>query len=211
MMIKKIIVFTNLFVLLVIGQAFSQMRPLTFSEKIENASAIFEGKVIRKACFWNVQHTRIYTSNTIEVYKVFKGDITSSNVEIITEGGEIDYQIHTSSHELELKEGSVGVFMTEPSTVTNPQIKENIIPVFRVYGGTQGFIKYDLLEKTASDPFQKYISIQDQVYKVITDKMGQEYRVIKSFSVDDQSGTNSKKERCRWKCCKKKNKKVKSQ
>lgn len=203
-MIKKIIILANLLVLLISVPAIAQMRALTFSEKIENATDVFEGKVIRKTCFWDAQHSRIHTSNTIEVYKIFKGNITTSEVEIITEGGQVGDEIHTTSHALELKEGSVGIFMVEPSTVVNPQTQENKIPIFRTYGGTQGFIKYDLLEKTASDPFKKYTNITDEVYKAITDKTGQAFREIKFFSIDNPNGTKSKKKRTWFSCCKKK-------
>lgn len=203
-MIKKIIIFSNLLLLLISGQAVAQMRELTFSEKSEKATDIFEGKVIRKKCFWNTPHTLIFTSNTIEVYKVFKGNITTSEVEIITDGGEIDYQIQTSSHELNLDSGNIGVFFAEPTLVTDPQIKESKIPVLKVYGSMQGFIKYDLLDKTASDPFKKYTNIPNEVYKAITDKTGKPFREIKSFNIDNANGTNSKKERTWFRCCKKK-------
>lgn len=203
-MIKKIIILANLFVLLISVRAFAQMRELTFFEKTENATDIFEGKVIRKKCFWNTPHTLIFTSNTIEVYKIFKGNITTSEVEIITEGGEIDYQIQASSHELNLDLGNVGVFFAEPTLVTDPQIKESSIPVLKVYGSTQGFIKYDLLEKTASDPFKKYTNIPDEVYKAIMDKTGKPFREVKSFNMDNPNGTKSKKERTWFRCCKKK-------
>lgn len=203
-MIKKIIILANLLVLLISVRAVAQMRELTFSEKIENATYIFEGKVIHKKCFWNTPHTLIFTSNTIEVYKIFKGNITTSEVEIITEGGEMDYQIQASSHELTLDSGNVGVFFAEPTLVTDPQIKESKIHVWKVYGSTQGFIKYDLLEKTASDPFKKYTNIPDEVYKVIKDKTGKSFREVKSFNIDKQNGTKSKKERTWLRCCKKK-------
>ena len=36
---------------------------------------IAEGKVIEKKSFWNNEHTMIYTANTIEVYKLFKGNL----------------------------------------------------------------------------------------------------------------------------------------
>lgn len=206
-MIKKIIILTNLLVLLVSGQIFAQMRELTLSERIENAKLIFEGKVIRKTCFWNAEHTMIFTSNTIEIYKTFKGDFNSSEINIRTEGGQVGDEIHSSSHELDLKEGDVGVFMVEYVAYSEETV---LMKFLRVYGGPQGFIKYDLLEKTASDPFKKYNSVAD-VYKAITDMTCQSYKVIKPFSMEDPDGTNSKKERCRWKCCKKKNKKKKSQ
>lgn len=203
-MIKKIILFINLFVLLISVQAFSQMRELTFSEKIENSKLVFEGKVIRKTSSWNEEHTLIYTSNTIEIYKIFKGNIVSSQIDILTEGGQVENEIQEATSSLELKEGDIGVFMVEEaSSVIKPQV---IRKFFRAYGGPQGFIKYDLLEKTASDPFKKYNTIQNDVYKAITDKTGQSYKVIKPFSIDEPNSTTTKKRCCWFKCCRKKQK-----
>ena len=200
-MIKKIIIYSNLLILLISGNAFAQMTELPFAQKIENSSDIFEGKVIRKASYWNEKHTLILTSNTIEVYKVFKGNIATSEVDILTDGGQVGYDIQGSESSIVLKEGDIGVFMVNTST-----FNENKILFFRTYGDWQGFIKYDLLEKTASDPFKKYNNIPDGVYKAITDKTGQAFREIKSFNIDNPNGTKSKKERTWFRCCKKKKK-----
>lgn len=199
MTIKKIIVFGNLLILLVSGQAFAQMRELTFSEKIEHSSDIFEGKVIRKTSYWNEAHTLILTTNTLEVYKVFKGNIATSEVDILTDGGQVGYDIQGSESSIVLKEGDIGIFMVNASIV-----KENNILFFRTYGDSQGFIKYDLLEKTASDPFKKYNNIPVEVYKAITDKTGQAFREIKVFNIDKPTEPDSKKKCCWFKFCKKK-------
>ncbi len=207
MTIKKIFFLFNIIVFLINERSFAQMAELPFSQKVEHSSDIFEGKVIHKNSFWNTQHTLMFTSNTIEVYKVFKGNIIASEVEIVTEGGNIGDEIQGSESSLYLNEGYIGIFMAEPSTVANPQTKENKIPVLRAYGSAQGFIKYDLLEKTAADPFKKYNNIQDDLYKAITDKTGQSFQIIKPFSID---GVNSKKGCCWFKCCKKKHKNIPS-
>ena len=59
------------------------------SARVQQAEAVFEGKVIAKKSFWNKQHTYIYTANTVEVYKIFKGNFTATQTEIITPGGVI--------------------------------------------------------------------------------------------------------------------------
>ncbi len=191
---KKIFLLCNILVLLISFRASGQMAELPFSEKIQTATDIFEGKVINKTCFWNDQHTLIFTANTIEIYKVFKGNIRSSEVEIITEGGQIDNEIQDVESNLNLKEGDIGVFIAEISKVFTPKSKENKIPVYRTYGGPQGFIKYDLLEKTASDPFRKYKNIQDDVYKAIKEQTQQSFRIIKPFNIDKMNETDTKKE-----------------
>ncbi len=201
-MIKKTVVFITFLILLISVQAFAQMRELTLSEKIANATAIFEGKVIRKTSSWNAEHTLIYTFNTIEVYKIFKGNPSTLEIGIITEGGQVGDEIQEATSSLDLKEGDIGIFMVE--LVSHAEKNGAVLKFFRVYGGPQGFIKYDLLEKTASDPFKKYTSIQNDVYKAITDKTGQSYKVIKPFNIDESKDTTTKKRKCRFKCCRKK-------
>jgi hypothetical protein len=169
--------------IVIASPAFSQITELPFSQKVKNATDIFEGKVIRKSCFWNEQHSLIYTSNIIEIYKVFKGNIHSTEVEIITEGGMVDNEMQAASSTLELSENSIGVFMTEPSIVTNLKTKDSKTPAFKVYGSTQGFIIYDLSEKMAADPFKKYNNIKKDVYKAIKRETGLSYRVVKPFNI----------------------------
>jgi archaellum component FlaF (FlaF/FlaG flagellin family) len=61
---------------------------VSMQEQIENADIIIEGKVVSKVSYWNSQQTNIFTINTVEVYKIFKGN-SASQIEIITPGGTI--------------------------------------------------------------------------------------------------------------------------
>jgi hypothetical protein len=49
------------------------MFEVPLSEQITNSSQIVEGKVISKNSLWDINRQNIYTINTIEVYKSFKG------------------------------------------------------------------------------------------------------------------------------------------
>jgi Secretion system C-terminal sorting domain/IPT/TIG domain len=142
------------------------MYELPLAQKVSNSTTIFEGKVISKNYFWDTTHHLIFTSNIIDVYKVFKGNLASTTVEIITEGGTINNYMQTVEPNIELKEGDVGIFMTEPSTHQNPLNTTNIFAL-QCYGGSQGFFKYDILNKTASVPFRKYDAIQTQLIDII--------------------------------------------
>ena len=206
-MIKKIVLFSNIFILWIAGSAFAQLTELPFSQKVENATDIFEGKVIRKTCFWNAGHTLIFTANTIEVYKVFKGNIISPEVEIITEGGNIENDMQDTESSLHLDISNIGVFMAEPTAIFNPQTKENKMPIFRTYGGIQGFIKYDLSDNTASDSFRKFQNIQEDVYKEIENNTKQSYNIVKPFSTDNPTGSSCTKESFWTRHFKKKHKK----
>jgi len=53
---------------------------------VAKSTAVFEGKVVGGHSFWNSAHNMIYTTHTVEIYKVFKGQ-AGPTVEIVTEGG----------------------------------------------------------------------------------------------------------------------------
>ena len=148
------------------NNAFGQLIQIPLEQRIAKADIIFEGEVIGKNCFWNEAHTQIFTANIVSVYKVFKGNLTSTQVEIITKGGIVGQSMERVTHALELSEGDIGIFTAIPNTVKFSN-KSDLVRL-KTYAGLQGFIKYDLKEHSASDPFTKYKSITDDVYPAIT-------------------------------------------
>src|SRR5688572_8779958 len=84
--------------------------PVSTDEKVNRSSLILEGKVISQRSAWNSRHTMIYTTSTVEVYKLFKGNLEKNLVEVVTLGGAVDgYYIH-ASHLLELHNDELGIF-----------------------------------------------------------------------------------------------------
>lgn len=157
---------------------------LPLSQKVNNSTDIFEGKVKSKTCFWNAQHTLIFTSNTIEVYKVFKGGITASQVEVITEGGIVGDKMHSVEPSLVLTLGDIGIFTAGISVVNDPLSATDKNSVFQCYGSLQGFFKYDMFEKSATVPFKRYNDIQNDLYMAIENIIGNTYNTIASFDVN---------------------------
>jgi hypothetical protein len=94
------------------GQCMTYELPLP--QKVNESTAIFEGKVISKNSFWNASQDFIYTSNVIQVYKVFKGNITSGQVEIISEGGTIGLIMIKAEPSLQLNIDDVGARTSFP-------------------------------------------------------------------------------------------------
>lgn len=177
------VLFSGMLVLLIVGQTLAQcnMYELPLLDKVQKSSDIFEGKVIRKNCFWNSQHSLIFTSNIVEVYKVFKGNVSNPEVEIITEGGLIGDEMHTIEPNVNLNVGNVGIFMTTPTTITDT----SNAPSFMCYGNAQGFFKYDPLTKTASVPFRKYNDIQNDLYATILNLIGETLKQIQPFDLNN--------------------------
>lgn len=159
------------------GRAMAQLIPVSLEQRIDNSSAIFEGKVISKTSFWDASHTHIYTSNIIGVYKVFKGELTASQVEVITPGGIVGGDMEQVTHTLQLNEGDIGIFTSVPNTVR--LASSSPLKRLKAYSGVQGFIKYDERNKTARDAFRTYKSISSDVYSAITRRTRVNYRVIR--------------------------------
>ena len=160
------------------------------SDRIQSSSAIIEGKVISQSSFWNSAHTLIYTSNIIEVYKVFKGQITTSNkVEMITEGGAVGNDMHRVEPSLNLRIGQIGVFFADATNVLNSKSNIPGSLKFKPYASVQGFIKYDLIEKKGADPFKRYDNIESNIYLPITQRLNHNYKEIRHFNIHQLNDT----------------------
>ena len=160
----------------------AQLYKIELDEKINNSTLIIEGKVIGKRSFWNDAHTMIYTSNTVEIYKSFKGKIAERTIEIVTQGGTVGMDAISVSHVLQLDLGKMGMFFCQPNNfnIKSPFTKKTL---YDVYSSQQGFLRYDLKRDEALTPFVSYKKIVSNLYQVVEQKTGQTSRVINN-SVD---------------------------
>jgi len=172
---------------------FSQcmMVPVSFSDRINNATGIIEGKVVSQNCFWDVNAALIYTENVIDVYKVFKGNITAQQIIIVTEGGTVGSSKHIVEPSLQLSNETAATFFLEASTVQNTPSAFSAGLVFQPYASAQGAIKYDLKSGKAFDVFNTYNSVDNDVYQIIASQLGQTYAVIKPFNINGIVNNNA--------------------
>lgn len=140
-------------------------------ERVNNAQYIFEGRIIYSSAYEKSDEKDIYTTNTIQITKVFKGDLQCGKVELISSGGRVNEKIRTNSHLLALKEGYTGIFLCGINNKEAPQIDyiveentEKLSPIFE----NQSFIKYyyEGLKLVASDVTFNYDSLI-KVYNLI--------------------------------------------
>ena len=156
--------------------------PVSFDEKVEQSTLIVEGKVKSKISFWNESRTMIYTSNTIEVYKIFKGNLIAATIEVMTQGGSVDDNIVEVSDLLELYKGDVGIFFCLPNKINLKSPRSNK-QIWDVYSSSQGCLKYNLVEGSAAAPFAIYKDIQNKFYPQLEQKTGRQLQIInKSFN-----------------------------
>lgn len=163
-------------VMLISNDLWAQLQPVTLEQRVQNSSLVFEAKVLSKSSFWDTDRRHIYTSNLVSVYKVFKGELKNSVVEVITIGGIVGNEMEKVSYGLELQEGSVGVFTCIPNNTKLPSASKNLR--LRPYAEVQGFIRYDLATGTARDVFKSYKNISAEIYPALQKLTHSGYKVM---------------------------------
>jgi len=182
---KKILL--ALLVIFAYTNSFGQctMKQISLNQRAENSDLIVEGKVTGKNSFWNTDQTMIYTSNIIEVYKLFKGGISTASIEILTMGGTVGYDRVIAQPSLSLNIGDIGVFTCENvKRFTIPNAERSSLPSFEAYASVQGFVKYNVIDHTASDPFNKYTNIESELYNKILSPTFSTWKTIAPFDIN---------------------------
>ncbi len=183
----------NYMLVLLVFFSLSKMRAQSLFEvplqtQINKASLVVEGEVKVVTSFWNTEKTMIYTVNTIEVHKVFKGK-SADFIEIVTDGGLVDNVAIEVSHALELKEGDVGFFTLEESAVALKRGIKRTVKPYRVYSGIQGFYAYDFLDDSVSNIFSSFGDGMSPFYEKISAVTQDDYTVLKAQKALKQSNS----------------------
>ena len=170
---KKLLLSTILLLAFTITKA--QVIPQNIVDRINNSEYIFEGKVIRSNTYFTRDHRMIYTSSTIDIYKVFKGNLNCGTVEVLTRGGCVGDMCLTITDNLVLKKEMVGIFMCSP---TNKELSlvdyypESNSVVLDFPYDIQGYIKY------FDDDFNK--AIVDYQYSL--DSLAEAYNLMQLYT-----------------------------
>ncbi|WOD44776.1 T9SS type A sorting domain-containing protein [Hwangdonia lutea] len=165
-MMKKFTFFMALlFCLINAGPLWAQasLREIPLQQQVEASNLIIEGKVISQKSFWDLASKNIYTSNTIEVFKVFKGEESIEYVDVVTLGGVVGLTAQISSHSLQLAIGRRGVFMLNPTNKLG-YTQKMANKRYEAYSGIQGFYKYNMRANTANNVFNSYKDIEKGFY-----------------------------------------------
>ncbi|MGV3539841.1 MAG: IPT/TIG domain-containing protein, partial [Rufibacter sp.] len=146
---------------------------MPLEERMQTADLVVEVKVISQRSFWDSRHENIYTASQVEVYKVFKGVSPQGTIEVITEGGRVGLDLHILSNTLQLQPQQQGVLFLQKDKNYSGSAQ------YSVFGSLQGFIRYQVTDGTARDPFQRYASIPAQLYPTLTQLPGASLKTIK--------------------------------
>tara|TARA_R110002049_G_scaffold90686_3_gene227158 strand:+ start:5556 stop:6233 length:678 start_codon:yes stop_codon:yes gene_type:complete len=185
---RKITLLSLLFILVISKSISAQilLKEVSLSEQIEKSTQVLEGKVLSKQSFWDEKHEKIYTVNTIEVHKVFKGEALST-VEIITLGGVVELDAQVVYPSLKLNVGEVGVFTLYASNTRLDAQEVSIKNRFESYGSLQGFYKYNVEEDVADNQFSSKKGIANSFYNEIKNTTKVDYIQLSDFNVQSKS------------------------
>ena len=126
--------------------------------QVKHSNIIVEGKVLSISSYVDSTDGHIYTTNTIEVYKSFKGT-PDALINITTRGGVVGLEAEIISSSTKLIVGDIGIFMVN-----------KIENKMEIYSASQGFYKYDLVDNTTTPKEFQIVSdkgIQDQIVAYI--------------------------------------------
>lgn len=163
-----------IFVVIFIGAFFklyAQLIPVEINRIVNNSEYIFEGEVIRGDSYWNISVDKIYTSYTINISKIFKGNLVCGTVEILTEGGSVGDDSWYLSHNIRLSVGDKGIFACNQSKYEKPLndfYLETNTETLDISYRSQGFFRYE--------NYGQYIGIYNNFYNF--DSLAQVYDAI---------------------------------
>ena len=174
-----IVFFTLIFTTSGISQ--ESLYKVSMSQQIEESSFVIEGKVLSNYSFWDDNQLNIYTSHTVVVYKVFKGQ-PEETIEVITKGGIVDLEAEVVSNSLKLNEGDLGVFILSKNS-ENLNTRLNGFNRYQSTNANQGFYKYNLEYDIAINPLSSIAGITTNLYNSISSLSQQTVLEISQFDV----------------------------
>lgn len=165
------------------------LKETSLEKQIKNSSLVVEGKVLSKKAFWDVENKNIYTSNVIEVYKVFKGQPIET-IEVITKGGTVGLSAEIVKPSLKLNVDDIGVFMLYENNINLKSKSSN--KKYKAYGSLQGFYKYNLDSNEAVNPFNKKQGISSIFYNEIINITKTDFVEISNFNLSSSKSLINK-------------------
>ena len=161
------------------------LREISLADRVASSDLVVEGKVSSMRSFWNSSHDMIFTAYQVELYKIFKGHVSASSIEVIEKGGTVGYTMIKCEPSLTLSTGEIGIFtLLTPSAQFNiANVNKGSLPFYEAYGSVQGFIKYDLESGTATDAFRTYSKIETDVYPILMTFSSNEFHEVIPFDI----------------------------
>ena len=127
------------------------LKQIPLEDQVNNAQLIAEGEIIAKKSYWDVGKKSIYTVNTLDISKLYKG-ASQGQINVVTAGGIVGYNAQTDYPRLELNEEDKGIFILEKINLDLEGNQDNL-PLYQVTGLSQGLFRYNTRAKKIYNPF----------------------------------------------------------
>lgn len=141
--------------------------PVPLSERVAGAALIVEAGVGAQETVAAGGH--LYTLSELTVYKVFRGAVPG-RLRLAEAGGTLGLRREVVSPGVAFGPGQQGLFLLLPDPV--------LPGAYRLVAGPQGFVQYDVADRSAAEPFGRYSSITDKLYLAVEAATGQAWRAV---------------------------------
>ena len=142
--------------------------PVPLARRVAAAPLIVEAAVGTQQVVEASGH--LYTLSGLTVYKVFRG-VVPQLLRLAEAGGTLGLRREEVQPSVTLAPGQQGLFMLEPDPA--------LPAAYRLVAGPQGLVRYDLTDRTATEPFGRYPSIAATLYPVVEALAGQSLRSLR--------------------------------
>ncbi len=123
-------------------RAFAQceLEAPALNKRIERSTAVVEGRVTQQESFWDDEQRLIYTSHTIAVEKILKGEAITANIQLLTAGGQVGDKLLRVYPSLTLQPGDRGIFFVEKINKIKKTFKRSIKEEYRPLENAHAFL-----------------------------------------------------------------------
>ncbi len=189
---------TCLSLILCTQSLFASVIPIPLDNRVKNSTQIVIAKAISAESYWDDNHTRIYTSYTMEVTAYLKNASTAAIFELILPGGEVDGELEVITPNVNIDIGKEYMLLVKNAANNVKKPKKNgeasKKSEFELYSHVQGALLYengeyiDFTEVESMDEEK----IMERVYKITGNiaktPNGQTYNPRKKIKDKDNDG-----------------------
>lgn len=160
---KQLVTFFILFMLaLSLIQAQESAYEITLADRTAAATHVFTGKVKQSRAFWLEASRKIYTAHKIEVFTLYKGSLSGTTLELITEGGITEDRFSIVCPGVNLQVGDQGLFFAQSSAYPSQFATSGQV---EIYAGPAGYIEYayDRVNPPARGFYRSYENVEAEL------------------------------------------------
>lgn len=148
----------------------------TLDSRIETSELIVEGSVVDQRSFVSSRNGIIYTSQTIEIFKILKGHLSAATINVVTTGGKVGTEKLEVYPSLSLSKNETGIFFLRNDRRKFAEIDKTWQPV----AVQSSFVKYNPELSAAIDMDQRFEDL-DHLYEIIEQRTGTPANSIKAL------------------------------